>query len=124
VSPALTGLSAVSINPRRELTLNVGDRVRIERDEKLYPSKGTWPQFRGRTGTVVEINRDHKRPRLTEYGVVFTKATARGGRPGKFNYDNGSVTWFKCYEVSSIAKIGETPLSGRTEAVPSIESAA
>jgi ribosomal protein L21E len=39
--------------PRR---LNVGDRVKIQRDETRYPSKGTWPQFRGKTGTVVEIN--------------------------------------------------------------------
>jgi ribosomal protein L21E len=49
--------------------VNLGDRVRIERDEIRYPSKGTWPQFRGRTGTVVEVNAD-------EYGVVFAKRCA------------------------------------------------
>lgn len=32
-------------------SMNIGDRVRIERNETRYPSKGTWPQFRGRTGT-------------------------------------------------------------------------
>jgi ribosomal protein L21E len=44
--------------------MNIGDRVRIERDETRYPSKGTWPRFRGKTGTVVEIN-------LGEYGVAI-----------------------------------------------------
>jgi len=53
--------------------VNVGDQVRVERAETRYPSKGTWPRFRGRTGTVVEINRDRKRPHLIEYGVVFGK---------------------------------------------------
>jgi hypothetical protein len=45
-------------------------RVRIERDETRYRSKGNWPQFRGRTGTVVQAN-------LGEYGVVFGKVTPR-----------------------------------------------
>ncbi len=49
----------------------------IERDEKIYPSKGTWPQFRGRTGTVVQINKDPKRPHLTEYGVALGFVGAR-----------------------------------------------
>jgi len=49
----------------------VADRVRIERDETGHPCKGTWPQFRGRTGTVVEINHDRKRPHLTEWAAVL-----------------------------------------------------
>ena len=53
----------------------VGNRVRIERDETIYPAKGTWPQFRGCTGIVVEIN-------LGESGVVFSKASPREDRPG------------------------------------------
>src|SRR5437588_800 len=48
----------------------VGDRVRIERDERRHPSKGTWPQFRGRRGTVVEVTVDRKHPHPTEFGVV------------------------------------------------------
>ena len=48
----------------------VGDRVRIERDEAMHPSRGTWRQWRGRTGTVVAINTD-RRPVATEYGVTF-----------------------------------------------------
>ena len=70
----------------------VGDRVRIERDETRYPSKGTWPQFRGRIGTVVEIN-------LGEYGVVFGKVR----KPRS----NGSIAmaeavWFQPYELRVI----------------------
>jgi len=71
----------------------VGDRVVIERDENLYPSKGTWPRFRGKTGTIVEVN-------LGEYGVVFTKVR----KPRS----NGSIAmadavWFQPHEVRVLA---------------------
>jgi hypothetical protein len=69
-----------------------GDRVRIERDETRYPSKGTWPQFRGRVGTIVEIN-------LDEYGVVFGKVTPRTDGRGKFSHGD-IVTWFKRHEIA------------------------
>lgn len=49
-----------------ETVINIGDSVVIERDEKLYPSKGSWPQYSGRLGTVVSINRQD-----AEYGVAF-----------------------------------------------------
>jgi hypothetical protein len=77
------------------LPYRVGDRVRIERDETLYPSKGTWPNFRGRAGTIVEINGDHKRPQATEFGVALGKVSPRTDRPGTFNWDASSVAWFK-----------------------------
>ena len=67
-----------------ERKLRVGSRVRVERDETLYPSRGTWPQFRGKTGTVVEVNRAGRGP--TEYGVGFGKATR-------------ASAWFKAYEL-------------------------
>ena len=73
----------------------VGDRIRIERDETIHPSKGTWPQFRGRTGIVVEIN-------LGEYGVVFSKASPREDRPGVYR-SSGPVTWFRDYEMVRVA---------------------
>ena len=57
--------------------MKVGDRVRIARDETRYPPRGTWPQFRGRTGTIIEVNTDRNRPHLTEYGVTFAKVTPR-----------------------------------------------
>lgn len=78
----------------------VGDVVRVERDESRYPSRGTWPQFRGRVGTVVEVNRDSKRPHLTEYGVVFEQVAEREDRPGNYVYSSFSVTWFKIYELT------------------------
>jgi hypothetical protein len=78
---------------------NVGDRVRIERDETRYPSQGTWPQFRNRTSTVVEINRDHKHPHLTEYGVVFGKTRRR---PDGSLHGDDVTTWFKVYELRVI----------------------
>lgn len=82
----------------------VGSRVRIERDEIRHPARGTWPMFRGKTGTVVEINRDRKRPHLTEYGVVFGKVKERPNRPGTFAWSGDeSQTWFKAHEISVLA---------------------
>jgi hypothetical protein len=63
--------------------IKVGDKVRIERDETRHPSRGTWPQFRGKTGTVVEIR------------------SAPEGPAGKraFTWDQASVAWFKRHEI-------------------------
>jgi hypothetical protein len=77
-------------------TPRVGDRVRIQRDENLYPAKGTWSQFRRKTGTVVEIN-------LGEYGVVFAKVSPRTDGRGAFNH-GGVVTWFQVQEVVVLAR--------------------
>ena len=81
---------------------HVGHPVRIERDETRYPSKGTWPQFRGRAGTVVEVNEDRKRPHLTEHGVVFGKVWPRADRPGVYRWSE-PVTWFKAHEMRGLA---------------------
>jgi hypothetical protein len=106
---------------RKAHALAVGDRVRIERDETRYPSKGTWPQFRGRTGTIIEVNRDRKRPHLTEYGVALGTVSARIDRPGTFNWDSASVAWFKDYEICRVASERHTePRS----AVPAIDDTA
>jgi hypothetical protein len=83
-------------------TFSVGDRVRIERDESRYPSRGTWPQFRGRTGTVVEINVDRKRPQLTEYGVAFGKTRTR---PDGSLHGDDATTWFKAHELSALGSV-------------------
>jgi hypothetical protein len=79
----------------------VGDRVRIQRDETLYPAKGTWPQFRGRTGTVVEINRDRAGagPDRTEYGVEFGKVRKPKGNG---SISSGHSVWFKDYEMVTL----------------------
>lgn len=41
----------------RSYGLTTGTQVRIERDEIRYPTKGSWRHYRGRTGTIVQINR-------------------------------------------------------------------
>jgi hypothetical protein len=92
------GVKAAQNRSERPRRARVGDRVRIERDETCYPSKGTWPQFRGRTGTVVEINADRKRLHVTEYGVVFAEVWPREDRPGVYRW-SGPITWFKDYEI-------------------------
>ncbi|ASR86503.1 hypothetical protein SEA_CHANGELING_51 [Mycobacterium phage Changeling] len=46
-----------------------GTKVVIERDEKQYPAKGTWRQFRGRKGVVTcEV----RGAGPVEYGVSFS----------------------------------------------------
>lgn len=70
------------------MDLAVGTRVRIQRDETKHPSRGIWPQFRGRIGTIVEINDAGKGS--TEYGVSFTKA-------------HGNDAWFKSHELVSMS---------------------
>jgi hypothetical protein len=57
-----------------------GTRVRIERDETKYPAKGTWRDFRGKTGRFIVRNGD-------EYGVSFTK-------------DDAVDAWFKRHELT------------------------
>lgn len=82
----------------------VGSRVRIERDETRHPSKGTWPRFRGKTGTVVEVSEDRKRPHLTEYAVIFGRVKPRADGRGAFAWSgNESVTWFKAHELFSMS---------------------
>jgi hypothetical protein len=77
--------------------MNVGDGVKIERDESRYPSKGTWPSFRGKTGTIVEIN-------LGEYGVAFGKVWPRPDRPGVLRWSDSVVTWFQPHELRVLAR--------------------
>ncbi|MGV0811744.1 hypothetical protein ABQF34_07245 [Mycolicibacterium boenickei] len=98
-------------------TPEVGARVRIERDETRYPSRGTWPQFRGKTGTVVEVNHDRKRPHLTEYGVIFGKVWPRPDRPGVLRWSgDDTITWFKAYELRPVAQRLQHGSAARTVA--------
>jgi hypothetical protein len=84
--------------------MRTGDRVVIERDERKYPSRGTWPQFRGRTGTVVQTN-------LGEYGVVFGKVAPRTDGRGAFRFE-GTVTWFQPHELRPCGKAPESNSDG------------
>lgn len=100
-------------------TPSVGDRVRIDRDEVRYPSRGTWPRFRGKTGTVVEINTDRDHPHLTEYGVVFGKVTPRSDGRGAFSWSgNESQTWFKVYELTPMSRRASQRTVSATETTP------
>lgn len=89
--------------------MRVGDKVRVERDEQLYPSKGTWSQFAGKTGIVASVNRGRtetvigrpvgmskKLPAFprevkieTEYGVSFTRG-------------NHVDAWFQAHELKRV----------------------
>jgi len=69
------------------MALTVNTKVRIQRDETRHPSRGTWPRFRGKAGTIIEVNRARKG--ATEYGVSFTKARR-------------TDAWFKSYELAVI----------------------
>ena len=77
------------------MTLKRGDRVHIERDENRWPSEGTWPQFRGRTGTIVDVN-------LGEYGIAFGNVSRRTDGRGSFNWTDASLTWFQPHELRRI----------------------
>ena len=68
--------------------------------------QGAWPQFLGRTGTIIEVNLDRKRPRLTEFGVSFGEVTkALDGHRREFNWDAVDVAWFKAYEMAPLAAV-------------------
>lgn len=70
----------------------VGDAVRTQRDETLFPSRGTWPRYRNRPGFVVQLNHE-----AGEYGVVLTvtRPPWRNGRVGELSYDSDMVSWFR-----------------------------
>ena len=68
----------------------VGDPVRCERDEVMYRSKGTWPRYWGRVGTVVTLNGIDD-----EIGVVFGSTCHRPDG----SLSGGLVTWFQPFEL-------------------------
>jgi hypothetical protein len=69
------------------MALTPGTKVRIGRDETKHPSRGSWPRFRDKTGTIVEVNRAGRG--ATEYGIGFGKSKR-------------SDAWFKGYELAVI----------------------
>lgn len=66
--------------------MNQGTKVIVERDETKYPSRGTWPQFRGKRGIVTCVVRGGGGP--VEYGVAFSN-----------NPDAETDAYFKRYEL-------------------------
>jgi len=72
--------------------LERGTRVHVWRDETRFPSKGTWPGYRGRIGTVVSIMGSRTGSRTgREYGVAFSR-----GKQPKMD------AWFQPYELVQI----------------------
>jgi hypothetical protein len=73
----------------------VGDRVRIERDETRWPPRGSWHRYRGKTGTVVQINQS-----AGEYGVVFgSERRASALTPSGKPQGHHGVSWFLPHEI-------------------------
>lgn len=71
----------------------VGDKVRLERDETKHPIRGSWRRYRGKTGTVVEINRAGKGP--TEFAVAFGKVQIDENG----HYRSGDKAWFQAHSL-------------------------
>lgn len=88
----------------------VGDHVRIERDEVLHPSKGTWPRHRGQTGFICVINKGGgafiNDEWTDEFGVVLTTTRPRWrqdeGHEGELSYDSDAIKWFRDFEMRVI----------------------
>lgn len=81
-----------------ELTMadfKVGDTVRIERDEKKYPSIGSWPKYRKKPGIVVILNEEDEEVGV-EVGAVLPRI--RSDERG-LQYSHEQVAWFKPHEL-------------------------
>lgn len=66
--------------------MKIGTQVIVQRDEKKYPSRGTWPRFRGKRGTVTGTSHG-------EIGVVFCADYA-------FTTAKRADAWFQRYELT------------------------
>jgi hypothetical protein len=69
------------------MSFKVGDIVKVARDEKRYPPRGTWPQFRGKVGTVVTADNEG------EVGVSWAPRARKWGSRMKAD------AWFMPYEL-------------------------
>jgi hypothetical protein len=76
-----------------ETVIEIGSTVLIERDEKRYPSRGSWPRYSDRLGTVVTINNLD-----AEYGVAFGNIRTR---PDGSIHGN-EVSWFRLHELTRV----------------------
>lgn len=72
------------------MVLKRGDWVRIQRDETRWPSRKSWPLFRGRIGRLFSENADALPTRThIEWSVIF---------------DSGQVAWFVPTELVVIPR--------------------
>lgn len=81
----------------------VGDAVRVKRDAKQYPSKGTWPRHDGKPGFVVILSPGAGPDGAIEYGVIETTQRPQWrreeGREHELCYDSDAVLWFAPHEL-------------------------
>lgn len=79
------------------MTVKIGTRITVTRDETRWPSRGSWPRWRGRTGTVVSGT--SLEGSACEYGVVFgAVAQHPDGKPHACGSD--SPVYFLRHELS------------------------
>jgi hypothetical protein len=83
-------------------TFNVGDAIRVSRDEQRYAPKGTWHRHSSKPGFVVMVNSsDEVDP--PEYGVVLTTTRPPWrkdpGHQNELQYDSDQVLWFAPWEL-------------------------
>jgi len=74
--------------------LKPGDRIRIERDERLHPPAGTWHRYRHKPGVVVILSQV-----ADEVGVEVGAVQARYDADHRLVYDHAKVSWFRPYEL-------------------------
>lgn len=83
-------------------TFQVGDAVRISRDEHRYAPKGTWNRHRSKPGFVVIVNSSEEVD-PPEYGVILTTTRPvwrkEPGREHELQYDSDQVLWFAPHEL-------------------------
>jgi hypothetical protein len=81
----------------------VGDAVRVQRDEIKYPPRGTWTRHRGKPGFVVMVNASTEVD-PPEYGIVLTTTRPQWrkdeGHSNELLYDSDSVLWFAGHELA------------------------
>lgn len=91
--------------------LSVGDHVRVQRDEALYPAKGTWARYRGKSGYVCIVAEGAgpgpEGEAEPEYGVVLTVHRPRWrqekGRGHELQYDSEALKWFAPHELVALS---------------------
>lgn len=75
--------------------MKVGDRVRVQRDEVNHPPRGSWKQWKGKVGSIVEVNRSGKN-RVPEFGVSFRPLRQR---PDTSLHGDDAPVWFLGHEL-------------------------
>jgi hypothetical protein len=81
----------------------VGDAVRVQRDETIRPPKGTWSRHRGKAGFVVVVNSSEEVD-PPEFGVILTTTRPQWRKDpahaSELVYDSDQLLWFAEYELT------------------------